>query len=153
MKNLSIVFIALFSYHFISAQQLNNNGLYTGSDGELFTGVMEANNNGVKSRISIKEGVVDGGAEYFYASGKLMETGLFKEGKKDDKWTRYNENGTISAVGFYNLGKKAGTWTVFDESGKKRFEMNYSDGEKSGIWTNWDENGVVITTKDYSKSN
>jgi antitoxin component YwqK of YwqJK toxin-antitoxin module len=153
MKKLSILLAALFSLNFLSAQQMNDKGLYVGSEGELFNGVMVSNAGNVKSEITIKNGVASGDASYFFASGKLMETGVFKEGKKDKKWTRYNENGTISAIGFYTLGKKTGTWLVYDDNGKKRFEMNYADGEKSGVWTNWDENGVVVNTKDYSKAN
>jgi antitoxin component YwqK of YwqJK toxin-antitoxin module len=153
MKKLSIILVTALSFNFLQAQQVNDKGLYIGSDGELFTGIMKSTSGNIKSEINIKDGVVTGDASYFYASGKLMETGMFIEGKKDNKWTHYNENGTVSAVGFYKLGKKTGTWLVYDDAGKKRFEMNYSDGEKTGVWTNWDENGLVVNTKDYSKAN
>lgn len=152
MKKLIVILSAAFSLN-LSAQQLNNQGLYVTSDNELFSGEITSLNNGVKSQVTIKDGVVNGAATYYYASGKIMESGIFTSGKKDQKWVRYSEAGSISAVAFYNLGKKTGTWMVFDDNGKKRFEMNYTEGEKSGKWTNWDESGMVVNTKDYSITN
>lgn len=161
MKKLVVLVLSVVSFSFLNAQKLNDKGLYvnesengaTQFSGELFSGVLSETKNGVKSELTIKEGVVEGEATYYSASGKLLEKGTFKQGKKDQKWVRFNTNGTTSAVAFYNLGKKTGTWLVYDENGKKRFEMNYADGEKTGVWTNWDENGAVAGTKDYSHAN
>lgn len=134
-------------------QELNKDGLYINSEGELFTGVLASTKNDIKFEIAVKEGKKEGKATYYFASGKVMESGEFKDGEKNEKWTRFNENGTISAIGFYNAGKKHGTWLVYDENGNKRFEMSYNNGEKSGNWTNWDEKGMVVSTKNYSLSN
>ena len=153
MKKVVIVVLSVLSFGFLNAQTQNDKGLYIDSDGELFNGTISKTQNSIKSDFNVKEGVIDGEASYYYASGQLMEKGVFTKGQKDEKWTRYNENGTTSAIAFYNLGKKTGTWLVYDENGKKRFEMNYTDGEKTGVWTNWDENGTVASTKDYSHAN
>ncbi|MGZ3901412.1 MAG: toxin-antitoxin system YwqK family antitoxin [Bacteroidia bacterium] len=153
MKKLIFISTLVFTYIFSAAQQLNDKGLYITGDGELFTGILTAQKENVKSELTVKDGIVNGEAVYYYASGKVMETGMFNNGKKDQKWIRYNESGTTNAVAFYNMGKKTGTWLVYDDNGKKRFEMNYIDGEKSGTWTNWDENGMVVSTKNYSISN
>ena len=153
MKKLILIVAAVLTFNTLAAQQTNDKGLYVDSDGELFNGIISSHHEDVKFKITIKNGVVEGEAEYFYASGKLMETGIFKEGKKDNKWIRYNENSTIAAIGFYALGKKTGQWLVYDENGKKRFEMNFSNSEKIGLWTNWDENGIVVNTKNYNISN
>jgi antitoxin component YwqK of YwqJK toxin-antitoxin module len=152
MKKLLFVFAAFLSIQ-LNAQQLNSNDLYVNADNELYTGNITAVNNGIKSVMQIKQGVVDGEVTYYYASGKIMESGMFTKGQKDQKWTRYNESGIPSAIAFYSLGKKSGTWLVFDDKGNKRFEMNYVDGEKTGTWTNWDEHGTVVQTKDYSIRN
>lgn len=151
MKNLVFVFTALFALH-LSAQKLNDQGLYMNDEGGLFSGTILSHNNGIKSELTVKDGVISGEAVYYYASGKVMETGVYADGRKDQKWIRYSENGNVSAIAFYHLGNKNGTWLVYDEKGKKRFEMNYNEGAKSGIWTSWDENGMVVSTKDYSKS-
>jgi len=161
MKKIVITVLSVLSIGLSSAQKLNDKGLHINEgensanlfNGNLFNGVLSETKNGIKSELTVKEGVVEGEATYFYASGKLMEKGMFTKGQKDQQWTRYNENGSTSAIAFYNLGKKTGTWLVYDEAGKKRFEMNYTNGEKTGIWTNWDENGAVAGTKDYSRLN
>ncbi len=153
MKKLSVFLLALFSSMFMAAQNQNAEGLYVDSEGNLFTGTISKTVNDSKTDFTVKEGVVEGAANYYYASGKLMESGMFTKGVKDNKWTRYNENGSVMAVAFYNMGKKTGTWLVYDDKGNKRYEMNYVDGEKTGIWTNWDESGLVASTKDYTKVN
>jgi antitoxin component YwqK of YwqJK toxin-antitoxin module len=151
MKKIVFLVLSVLGFALTQAQSLNDKGLYTDSEGELFNGTITQTKSDLKSEFQVKDGMVNGEARYFYASGKLMESGTFTKGQKDQKWVRYNENGTTSAIAFYSLGKKTGTWLVFDDTGKKRFEMNYTDGEKTGIWTSWDENGAVASTKDYSK--
>ena len=152
MKTL-ILSIAFCGLSFLNAQTLNEKGLYIDSEGGLFSGVVSQVQNSIKSEFTVKDGLVEGDASYFYASGRLMESGYFSKGQKDHKWTRYNENGAVMAIAFYNAGKKTGTWLVFDEKGNKRFEMNYSDGQKTGIWTNWDEKGEVLSQIDHSRLN
>lgn len=152
MKKLIIISFFFFAAA-ANAQQLNEKGLYIDSEGNLFSGVITAVNNDLKSEMEVKDGVINGKANYFFASGKLMESGLMVNGLKDGQWTRYNELGITSAIGFYAAGKKTGTWLVFDEKGTKRMEMNYSNGEKSGTWTSWDENGTLASTKVYGGAN
>lgn len=153
MKKLFFLLLTASSIGFLSAQVQNENGLYVDSEGELLSGLISTTHNNLKAELTVKNGVINGEATYYYASGAKMESGTFTNGQRDQKWTRYNEQGQISAIAFYNLGKKAGTWLVFDDKGNKRFEMNYNDGEKTGVWTSWDENGAVASTKDYSKLN
>jgi antitoxin component YwqK of YwqJK toxin-antitoxin module len=153
MKKLVFIVLSVLSLNFLNAQVQNDKGLYIESNGDLFSGTLTQTQNGIRSEFKVKDGIVDGEANYFYASGKTMETGTFTKGQKDQKWVRFNENGTTSAIAFYTLGKKTGTWLVYDENGKKRFEMNYTDGEKTGVWTSWDENGAAASTKDYTQSN
>ncbi|MDZ4665415.1 MAG: hypothetical protein SGJ15_11095 [Bacteroidota bacterium] len=152
MKNI-ITICFFFLVVAANAQSLNEKGLYIDSEGNLFSGAITAMNNNVKSEMEVKDGVINGKATYFFASGKIMEAGMMTSGMKDGQWTRYNESGITSAIGFYSAGKKSGTWIVYDEAGKKRMEMNYSNGEKAGTWTSWDENGAVASTKSYGGAN
>lgn len=153
MKHLVLMFAGVLVLGTASSQTLNENGLYTDNEGELFSGTISQVQNNTKSQFTVKNGVIEGEASYFYASGNLMEVGYFTKGQRDQKWTRYSEKGSVLGIAFYNLGKKSGTWLVFDDKGNKRFEMNYADGQKSGIWTNWDENGEILSTVDYTKVN
>ena len=132
----------------------NDKGYYVDADGSFYTGIITVENkDNSKSVFEVKDGLKDGEAQYFYASGKTMEKGFFVKGQKNDKWIRYNESGVSIGIASYLLGKKEGTWLIFDDNNKKRFEMHYKNGEKTGIWYNWDENGQVISTKDFSQVN
>jgi len=153
MKKLAITLASILTLSFANAQTQNDKGLYIDNEGDLFSGTITKTQDNIKSEFNVTEGVITGKANYYYASGNLMETGTFTNGVKDQKWVRFNENGSTSAVAFYNLGKKTGTWMVYDDKGNKRFEMTYNNGDKTGVWTSWDENGAVASTKDYSKVN
>ncbi|MCU0359517.1 MAG: hypothetical protein MUF75_02180 [Bacteroidia bacterium] len=153
MKKLILIFASVFALGCLNAQTLNDKGLYIDSEGELFSGTISQVQDNTKSQFTVKSGVIEGEASYFYASGALMESGFFTKGQKDQKWTRYSENGSVTAIAFYTTGKKSGTWLVFDDKGNKRFEMNYNDGQKSGVWTSWDENGEQLSSVDYNKVN
>ncbi len=153
MKKLAFVFSFSLFLSALSAQTLNTKGLYVDGEGELFSGTISRLQDGIRSEFTANSGEITGPANYFFASGKLMETGMFVKGQKDQKWLRYSESGAITAVAFYTAGKKSGTWLVFDENGNKRCEMTYTDGQKSGVWTSWDEQGKELEQKDYSRVN
>ncbi|MEO8761167.1 MAG: hypothetical protein ABI388_07605 [Bacteroidia bacterium] len=155
MKKLSFV-LGLFLLAIVADAQVkqNENGLYTNVDGSLFTGRIEnKDKSSIQSEIEIKNGLPSGEVTYYYASGKVMETGTFENGQKDGKWLRYNEMGINVGLAIYNLGKKNGAWIVWDDGGKKRFEMHYNMNEKAGTWYNWDEKGELISSKDYTQAN
>jgi antitoxin component YwqK of YwqJK toxin-antitoxin module len=137
----------------VSAQHLNEKGLYVNEDGTVFNGSVISEDRSGRKDLAVANGMLQGTALYYNVSGTLIESGTFDKGLKHGKWTRYFENGLVSAIGFYSLGNKSGTWLVFDESGKKRFEFSYQNGLKSGTWTNWDENGAIVSVKDYSQAN
>ncbi len=155
MKTLHFILGFLMIAFFAKAQvKQNSDGLYANADGTLFSGTLSLDENGIKkSTLEIKDGKLNGEAKYYYASGKLMETGTYETGLKSGKWIRYNEGGMMIGIAAYAAGKKDGTWIVYDDNGKKRFEMNYKNGEKTGVWNNWDENGAIVSTKDYGQMN
>lgn len=132
----------------------NADGLYVNANGSVFSGTLENKDNGNKtSDIEIKNGLANGEATYFYASGNIMEKGSFENGQKEGKWERFNENGLTIGLAAYSAGKKNGTWVVWDDNGKKRFEMHYTMGEKTGTWMNWNENGELISSKAFNLAN
>ena len=155
MRKLGFILGFLMLTFGVNAQvKQNENGLYIDSDGSLFTGILENKENNVKqSEIEIKNGQFNGEARYYYASGSMMEIGLYQNGLKDGKWLRFNESGVTIGLAMYSLGKKNGTSIVWDDMGKKRFEMHYIMGEKAGVWNNWGDNGELISSKDFSTTN
>lgn len=134
--------------------KLNDSGLYADAKGKLYTGILELDENGVKTAVlEIKNGQLHGIANYYFETGQLMRTGIHENGLKHGKWITYNESGVMVGLAFYNAGKKDGTWIAWDDNGKKRFEMNYKNGEKVGTWIQWDENGFLFSLKNYSQPN
>jgi antitoxin component YwqK of YwqJK toxin-antitoxin module len=134
--------------------KLNDNGLYADAKGKLYTGVLELDENGVRTAVlEIKNGQLHGEAKYYFETGQLMRTGTHENGLKNGKWITYNENGLMVGLAFYNAGKKDGTWIAWDDNGKKRFEMNYKNDQKVGTWIQWDENGALFSSKNFSSVN
>src|SRR5262245_995336 len=119
MKKMLFALSALVAGIAMQAQTLNSEGLYVDANGTLFTGTMTKMQQESKVEMTVKNGVAEGPAYYYYPNGKLMETGNFAAGVKDDKWVRYNAMGGVSAIAFYKAGKKTGTWLVYDDKGNK----------------------------------
>ena len=151
-----ILFLISFLCLQLSIAQIikNDQGLFCQSNGDLFTGLLKQNlENNQVSQLNILNGKEDGEANYFYASGELMEKGYFTEGKKQGEWLRYSVNGKLIGIANYLNGIKHGVWQVMNENGNKLFEMNYDQGEKSGTWQQWDFSGKLIQSTNYGIKN
>ena len=155
MKNIALNLLFLLSFSITKAQiTKSSEGFYTDASGNLFTGLVEQKmENESKFTLQILNGKEEGEANYFYASGKIMEKGNFSEGKKSEEWKRYSENGNLIGMGIYLNGKKNGNWLVWDDKGNKLFEMNYENGEKSGTWQQWDVAGNLVNETVYGIRN
>ena len=155
MKKIGFILSFFVLTMFVNAQvKQNENGLYANINGTLYTGILETMENGIKkSEMEIEDGLPNGKVSYYYASGKVMESGFYDRGQKHGKWLRFNEAGIEVGLAIYHLGKKNGTWIVWDDAGKKRFEMHYHMNEKTGVWNSWDEKGELVSTQDYSQVN
>src|SRR4051812_32392699 len=118
MKRSMIVLLFFVIAQFaISQVKQNEKGLYADANGALYTGVLELDENGVKTSIlSIKNGQLHGEAKYFFDTGQLMRAGSHENGLKTGKWITYNESGIMVGLAFYNAGKKDGTWIAWDDN-------------------------------------
>lgn len=156
MKSSAMImgFLVLLAVAAGAQVNLNDKGQYINKDGSLYTGKLEQSEPDMsRSALEIKDGLANGQANYYYASGKLMETGSFEKGLKNGTWMRYNETGINTALAVYAAGKKDGAWMVWDDSGNKLFEMHYANGEKTGIWYKWDSRGDLVSAKDFGSGN
>jgi antitoxin component YwqK of YwqJK toxin-antitoxin module len=155
MKKLCFILALLASPAIFFAQEVTNKeGVFVGNNGEKYSGnLVSYFENGNKEYVyEIKNGIQHGKAEFFYSSGKLMESGMFANGLKAGKWTKWSEKGLKLAEANYTNGEKDGTWVIWDENGVKRYEMLYNKGQRAGAWKSWDETGKEGETKVYTSN-
>lgn len=63
----------------------------------------------------------------FFADGKLMSEGFFKDGLRDGKAIVYHQNGQVYYTGYYNNGREVGKWVFFAEDGRKVNEKDFGN--------------------------
>ena len=76
----------------------------------------------------------NGQIEIYWPNGYLKETGMIKNGKKDNLWEYYHENGKIKEVEFFTLGKLNGTREQYGSGGQLYIKATYKDGKLDGPW-------------------
>ena len=64
-------------------------------------------------------------ATYYFANGKIMKQGFFKNKKLAGKWTQYDKSGNQVAVGHYDNGVKVGTWFYWGSDNLR--QVNYQN--------------------------
>lgn len=64
----------------------------------------------------------------YYESGRLKETGTFRNGRRDGVWEQFAENGTLLARACFQDGTRTGTWEFRNASNELKGRLIYSDG-------------------------
>ena len=89
----------------------------------------------------------------WYESGRKLEEGSYKGGRRAGVWMRWYESGQKSSEGLRNGlsdNDQVGRWTWWRESGAKWVDGNFqANGERDGIWTYYDDDGEVAKTETY----
>ena len=75
-----------------------------------------------------------GKIEIYWPNGHLKETGMIKNGKKDNLWEYYHKNGNPREIEFFNLGLLNGTREQYGSGGQLYIKATYKDGELDGPW-------------------
>jgi antitoxin component YwqK of YwqJK toxin-antitoxin module len=73
----------------------------------------------------------------YYDSGKILETGTYKNGKLNGERKLYYENGHLMQSENYIDNKFEGAFNSFYEDGSKQQEGSYKDNMMSGLWKNY----------------
>lgn len=84
-------------------------------------------NGAVKSEY-VKQGKLVAVTNY-YESGAVKETGFFKDGVPEGKWTTYAETGEKTAELTYVDGKRHGEFRVWDDYANAYVEVHYANGD------------------------
>jgi len=86
-------------------------------------------NGYMKSRLSFKNGQLDGRSFLFYPNGYLKQQVQYKEGVLDGTSFEFYENGQYKIQSNYKDGKTDGRTMMFYENGNLYCVMEYKDGE------------------------
>ena len=76
----------------------------------------------------------NGKIEVYWPNGYLKETGMIKNGKKDNLWEYYHKNGKPKEIEFFTLGILNGTREQYGSGGQLYIKATYKDGELDGPW-------------------
>jgi hypothetical protein len=82
-------------------------------------------------------------------SGKIIEEGIFADGKKDGIWKTWSLKGNLIKIFSYTKGTPNGEVKYFYANGKKKIEGSFDNGLKSNIWTYYNDKGKIIKQGKY----
>lgn len=109
-----------------------------------------------------KEGV----ATVFFPDGKVKETIMYSDGKKEGLAKEYDENGNIISLMEYHNDflvsrerinrydskmLRQGPWKAFYDNGRIKSESSYIDDMMHGYYKEYDEKGNLVLTMLYDK--
>jgi len=73
----------------------------------------------------------DGASERFltyYETGRVKETGAFRNGRRDGVWKQFDENGAVLAKAEFINGQRQGTWEFRDPANRLKVRLQYVKG-------------------------
>tara|TARA_B100001057_G_C22132936_1_gene675226 strand:+ start:101 stop:505 length:405 start_codon:yes stop_codon:yes gene_type:complete len=80
-----------------------------------------------------------------------IDTGQFKDGKKEGYWEFYHYNGQLSGKGNMKEGRMEGLWFWYSEDGYLHYKGQYCEGNRRGLWKTYRKDGSVKETTTYWK--
>jgi antitoxin component YwqK of YwqJK toxin-antitoxin module len=95
------------------------------------------------------DGRQDGRWRLFYANGRRLLDGEYRDGMKQGPWTFWYGNGVKKEAGAFREGREQGRWLRWFESGQPQSDGEYRDGVPDGRWTYWYDRGPVRETGEY----
>jgi len=129
----------------------------------------------VKSEVTMRGGMKNGEARYYYPNGKtevLMNysddklNGLYEKfdinGKKTEKTNyvdglknglqqNFYENGKVKMEAHFEKDKLHGVYTEFYPNGQPRVSGQYDQGLFTGTWNYYESNGILVGTGKFIK--
>lgn len=170
-KNILILFIALFHFSIVFAQNANdtinridkNTGKKYGywikkyPDGKIkYQGRFENDKPDGEFKYYYEDGKIKAISVFknkgarsftktFYPNGKLMSVGYYLNEKKDSLWKYYNEYDVVLREEFYKNTLKHGEWKTFYPDGTLTDKMTYKNGFREGVWEQYYVGGTLKT--------
>lgn len=102
-------------------------------------------NGDLKSRVTVKDSVLNGPAESYYEGGKVLKAKFqYRNGKKHGLEKRYYKSGELYRERDYRNGRLQGTERRYFRTGKLRTEVEYKDSNPSTGLIEFKTNGEKI---------
>jgi len=98
------------------------------------------------------QGKLNGPYEKYYRSGKLWESGNYKNNKKEGNLKKWYRNGQVAEDHLMVSGKISGPFVRYYADGVKWKEFNYDSGLLTGKYKKWWKNGKLAFDCDYSNN-
>ena len=76
-----------------------------------------------------------------------LQSGSFKNGKREGIWVSYHKNGNIGIKEIYKDGKRDSFYEMYYENGQLLDKGNYKDGSRDGLWEYFNEDGSLLRTE------
>lgn len=95
------------------------------------TKTIEMYNNGIlESKVTYKNGILDGSLNFYYEDGTICREANYIDGKLNGTSIDFNEDGTPYRVANFRDGKLFGKYTVYKEKFEKEWETYIYGGVK-----------------------
>ena len=78
-------------------------------------------------RNNLKDGVLDGPYEYYFANGQLSAKGVYTNDKDNGPYEKYFKNGQLEEIGTYKYDEKIGLFKRYSENGNLIEELTFID--------------------------
>ena len=76
-----------------------------------------------------------------------LQSGSFKNGKREDIWVSYHKNGNIGIKEIYKDGKRDGFYEMYYENGQLKEKGNLKFDWEDGFWEYFNEDGSLLRTE------
>ncbi|MCA8831657.1 toxin-antitoxin system YwqK family antitoxin [Hymenobacter pini] len=87
---------------------------------------------------------------YHPVTGKLIEEGQYRDGKREGEWKTYYASGVLQRKGSYRAGDFTGEWLSYFENGQLERLSTYADDELDGPLRLYNMLGELVLEKSYA---
>jgi antitoxin component YwqK of YwqJK toxin-antitoxin module/Tfp pilus assembly protein PilF len=100
----------------------------------------------ISSRMTLKNGELDGVSKSYHPNGKIMSDKMFSNGNLEGVYKNYFENGNLQELVTFKNDERHGLYELHYESGKKQMTGQYIAGQEEGTWSIYDQADKLIST-------
>ena len=99
----------------------------------------------IKSHKVFKNGKRNGKWTIWHENGNVARTSSYAAGKKDGSYAYYFNDGSKKEEGAWKNDQRDGLWAKYSNNGNTQKEGTYSNGKKDGVWTTWNDKGLIAS--------